>query len=257
MIKIGISPCPNDIFIFGHLIQKNVEWDGPELSFEYLDIQALNEAVLSPDSDFDLIKCSYAILPKLEDRFELFDVGGALGKGVGPLLVGQSGLELENRTEIYVPGFDTTAYRLFEKYGPKGVNVKALRYDLLMEELGRREDIAGVIIHESRFTYESMGLSCLLDLGKAWEENTGLPLPLGGPVLSKSMAPDLKDRLQEAIKKSLVKAWEDREPIESLLKQHAQEMDLDVMASHIDLYVNDYSLNLGKEGRTAIKILCS
>lgn len=254
-IKIAISPCPNDTFIFGYLIEGKVPWDGPKLNFEFLDIQALNEAVLSKSCPYDLIKCSYALYPKIAERFDLFPIGAALGVGVGPLLVGQPGLPLDQRNVIYVPGYDTTAYQLFRRYGPKGVETKALRYDLLVERLAQDKNAAGVVIHESRFTYEDLGLHLLLDLGKAWEQDTQLPLPLGGPVISKSCHHDLKKMLETAIKSSLQKAWKDRTPIESLMKHHAQEMDMQVMASHIDLYVNEYSIDLGSRGRAAIEKL--
>ena len=251
-IKIAISPCPNDIFIFGHLIEKNVEWDGPKLKFDYLDIQALNEAILDESSPYDLIKCSYAIYPKIQSRYELFSIGAALGSGVGPLLVGQPGLSLDQRKKVYVPGFDTTANQLFKLYGPKNIKTEELRYDLLLDELTRDETVMGVIVHESRFTYEDLGLELLLDLGQAWEQKTNLPLPLGGPMILKSCSDEMKKALSKVVKQSLEKAWENRKPIEKLLTYHAQEMSLDVMSSHIDLYVNDYSLDLGDSGLMAI-----
>ena len=254
-MNIAISPCPNDTFIFGHLIEGHVPWDGPELQFEYLDIQALNEAALSETCPFDLIKCSYALYPKIVDRFDLFPIGAALGMGVGPLLVGQPGLPLDERKIIYVPGYDTTAHQLFKHYGPQNIETKALRYDLLIEALTQDASVAGVVIHESRFTYKELGLGLLLDLGAEWEQDTQLPLPLGGPVISKNCDTEYARKLEVAVKTSLKMAWEDRSGIESLMKQHAQEMELDVMASHVDLYVNQYSLDLGDQGRKAIQRL--
>lgn len=256
-LKIAISPCPNDTFIFGNLIEGRVPWSGPELEFDYLDIQALNESVLSKSCPYDLIKCSYALFPKISERFNLFPFGAALGMGVGPLLVGKPGLPIEQRKIIYVPGYDTTAYQLFRRYGPQNMTTKALRYDLLMESLSQDETAAGVVIHESRFTYEDLGLELLLDLGQAWEQDTRLPLPLGGPVVSKKCSQELLKVLEVAVKTSLEMAWEDRAPIEPLMRQHAQEMKLDVMSSHIDLYVNQYSLELGEQGRSAIDKLNS
>lgn len=254
-IKIAISPCPNDTFIFGHLIEGNVPWDGPELKFEFLDIQALNEAVLSEACPYDLIKCSYALYPKIQDRYELFPIGAALGVGVGPLLVGQPGLPLEQRDMVYVPGYDTTAYQLFRHYGPQNIETISLRYDLLIEALTKDPSSAGVVIHESRFTYEKLGLELLLDLGAAWEEQTHLPLPLGGPFMAHHCNSELKSALEKAVKTSLKMAWDNRAAIEPLMRRHAQEMDLEVMSSHIDLYVNQYSLDLGEQGRIAIEKL--
>ena len=254
-INIAISPCPNDTFIFGYLLNHLIEWNGPEIKVDYLDIQALNEAVLSGENKYDFIKCFYAVYPKISKAYDLSMVGGALGLGVGPLLVGKPGLKMEERSVVYIPGYDTTAYQLLKLYGPKGIEVKPLRYDLLIEELCKNEKAMGVVIHESRFTYESLGLELLIDLGDAWEKDTSMPLPLGGPVIKKSMSEKLKEELVDAIKASLSAAWKDRSPIVDYMGKHAQEMDLEVMSSHIDLYVNDYSLNLGEKGLAAINKL--
>jgi len=157
-LNIAISPCPNDIFIFGHLIAGKIDWKGPELVFSFMDIQALNKAILASESTYELIKCSYAVIPEVVDRYNIFKVGAALGMGVGPLLVGLPDHPLSEKRVVYIPGYDTTAYRLFRRFGPKHLEVKELRYDLMMGQLQRNPDSVGVIIHESRFTYATQGL---------------------------------------------------------------------------------------------------
>lgn len=253
LLRVAISPCPNDTFVFGKWAMGDVPWNGPELLFEYHDIQELNQIGQSEDLP-DVLKFSYALWPKLREHYRLSDVGSALGLGVGPLLVGLEGTDVEEIECILVPGFDTTAYRLQELYGPD-VRIVEERYDRIMDRCLLERGVAGVIIHESRFTYQERGLACLLDLGQHWEMSTGCPLPLGAVAVHRRLDDTLASAVVQALGASLDSAWLDHSSILPLMKHHAQEMSESVMMEHVNLYVNQYTRHLCGQAHNAIRTL--
>lgn len=253
-IQIAISPCPNDIFIFGALILKKVSWDDFDFHFNFEDIQTLNQIGIK--KDVDLLKFSFALYPMIKNRYQLLNVGSALGRGVGPLLIGKGDLAPEKREKVLIPGFHTTAALLCREYGPTNVSYEETPYHQIMPALAKNDRIAGVIIHESRFTYQKVGLNLLTDLGSAWESDRRLPLPLGGIAIKRGYSNDLQEEIERKILLSLDYARANPEDLTLLLKEHAQEMEDKVIHEHIELYVNEFSRDLGEEGQLAIKALC-
>jgi 1,4-dihydroxy-6-naphthoate synthase len=258
-LRVAISPCPNDTFAFGNLILGQVKGLPFELDFEFHDIEALNALGVSEAAP-DVLKFSFAHYGMLSEHYRLLKVGAALGLGVGPLLVGVGELPLSKIKRIYVPGRQTTANLLFQRFGRSecgDAEVVELRYDLIMQRCAEEPESAGVIIHESRFTYEFNGLKALLDLGAAWEHSTKLPLPLGGIAMHRRCSEEVALAFEVALGASLDAAWEDRSNLLPMMRSHAQEMDDKVMGDHIGLYVNQYTRELGSEGQKAVEELCS
>lgn len=248
-MKIAISPCPNDTFAFGHLHQKRVAWSGDPLSWRFLDIEALNTLALSVDAP-EVIKFSYAIWPKLKKTHRLLPVGSAMGFGVGPLLVGQG----RDFKRVLVPGWNTTATVLAKRFLPDA-ELMPCRYDEILGRLAENPEEAGVIIHESRFTFAQHGLKLLVDLGGAWEEQTQLPLPLGGIAIRRDVPDPLARVFTQALRDSLDAAWDDGDSIRPFMAEHAQEMDDEVMQGHVELYVNEFTKRIGAAGLRAIETL--
>ena len=252
-LHISISPCPNDTFAFGYLIEQLLPWAGPSLKFSFADIESLNQCGLSEQAP-DVLKFSYALWPDLKKNYRLCPYGSAMGMGVGPLLVGHESLELDQIQKVLVPGLMTTAHLLYQQYGPR-CPVQVERYDRILPQLREHKDWAGVIIHESRFTYQADKLHLLCDLGQSWESDTRAPLPLGGIAIHRRVPLKCAQQFSQALKLSLQSAWADRRPILKLMRSLAQEMDDDVMARHVELYVNKYSAGLDSVARGAIEKL--
>ncbi|MCB1052847.1 MAG: 1,4-dihydroxy-6-naphthoate synthase [Acidobacteria bacterium] len=261
-IQLAISPCPNDTFIFGALIQGWVPAPSPfELHFG--DIEVLNEWAWH--GSMDICKISIRALAGLAD-YQLLDSGAALGFGCGPLVVtqaDQSGLDW-GKVPIAVPGKRTTASLLLRKWLIQQQGVPAqdvengwhfIRFDHILEGVQRGEFKVGLIIHESRFTYQQFGLHKLVDLGAWWEQTTGLPIPLGGIVGRKTLGSDLLEAWQEAIAASVRFAWAQPEKLRPFMREHATEMADEVMDQHVGLYVNSFSESLGSQGHRAISFL--
>jgi 1,4-dihydroxy-6-naphthoate synthase len=253
-LSLGFSPCPNDTFIFHALVHGRVAVAGVELDVMLEDVETLNQLALAAKPD--VTKVSYGVLPLLLDEYVLLRSGGALGRGCGPLIVGRPGMRLENlrRARIAIPGRHTTAnllLRLFQPAVPPGTEME---YSRIMPAVAAGEADAGLLIHESRFTYSEHGLECLVDLGEWWEEETGSPIPLGGIVARRSLGP-LIPLLEDAIRRSVVHAFENPGDSSEYVRAHAQEMDPEVSRQHIALYVNDYSIDLGVDGQAAVEEL--
>ncbi len=254
-LTLGFSPCPNDTFIFDALVNKKI--DTGDLQFETVpeDVQTLNRWAIA--ERLDVSKISYGVLPLLLDKYTLLNSGGALGKGVGPLLITHgtngTGLEAVNESLIVIPGEHTTAHMLFSLAFPGARNKKFKVFNEIEDAVLSGEADAGVIIHENRFTYQQRGLVKLMDLGDYWEKETGLPIPLGGIVARKSMDSALIKRIDGLIKESVEYAFRHHyKVLAEYVKQHAQEMSEAIMRMHIDLYVNNYSADLGDTGRKAV-----
>ncbi len=256
-ISLGFSPCPNDTFIFDALVNKKIDTEGLDFSVHLQDVQTLNDWAIS--GKLDVSKISYGVLPLLLDKYKLLSSGGALGKGVGPLLI--AGKEIDDlksaiaSMQVAIPGKNTTAHLLFSMAFPQATNKTFLVFNQVEDAVLSGQVDAGVIIHENRFTYQDKGLVKLIDLGNYWEEQTNAPIPLGGIVIRKTMEAELGKRVDSLIKKSVAYAFKNYPAITDYVRLQAQEMNEDVMRKHIDLYVNEYSTDLGESGRKAVQQL--
>lgn len=252
LLSLGFSPCPNDTYIFNALVNGQVALANARLAPPRLeDVETLNKWALA--EQLDISKVSFHAYGLLRQHYQLLPSGAALGRGCGPLFITGTQPKPADPTHwrIAIPGRYTTAALLLQLYRPGGIPV-IMRFDRIMDALLVGEVDAGVIIHESRFTYQKLGLHCIQDLGKWWEEETGLPIPLGCIVMRKSLGKDLHQDVAAAIAHSIL--WADAHPQEGLsyIRHHAQEMETEVMHSHIKLYVNDFSKDIGTEGKMAI-----
>ena len=253
-LSIGFSPCPNDTFIFDALV--NAKIDTGEFTFEPVleDVQTLNKWAI--EKRLDISKISYGVLPLLIENYTLLNSGGALGNGVGPLLIGMNEIQDIQKPiadfTIALPGENTTAHLLFSYAFPSAPKKVFKVFNEIENAVLHGEVDAGVIIHENRFTYKQKGLKKLLDLGEYWERQTKVPIPLGGIVGKKSLPNKTLNAVDELIRQSLEYAFQHKNPLAEYVKLHSQEMDEQVMQQHIDLYVNHYSLALGKDGKDAV-----
>ena len=248
-LSLGYSPCPNDCFIFYALAHGKV---APDMRFEITldDVEALNQ--LAKKSALDLTKISYHAYGHLTPDYVMLRAGGALGKGVGPLIVTKNALNSLSQKRVAIPGGLTTANLLLRLSQPDDIEICELRYDQIMPAVVSGEVDAGLIIHESRFTFESYGLKKYLDVGEWWENETGHLLPLGGIMAKRSLGEKTLADLNDAIKESLNYAYKNREEAQPYIASHAQEMSEGVMQKHIELYVNQYSFDVEAEGEAAV-----
>jgi 1,4-dihydroxy-6-naphthoate synthase len=252
-ITLGFSPCPNDTFIFDALVNKKVNTGGLAFDVVLEDVETLNQWALA--GKLDITKLSYGVLPQVLDTYRVLNSGSALGRGVGPLLICKNqypGLPLSGAETVAIPGEHTTAHLLFSMAYPHAANKLFMRYDAIEAALLEEKVQAGVIIHENRFTYKDKGLQLITDLGHFWEEQTGQPIPLGGIVVKKGLPQAVKQQVDALIRSSIEYAFAQYPQVTAYVRQHAQEMSETVMRQHIDLYVNDYSIDLGKAGKTAV-----
>jgi 1,4-dihydroxy-6-naphthoate synthase len=254
-LTLGFSPCPNDTFIFGALATGKLEVPGIRLEIIHEDVETLNK--LAREALLDFTKISFHAFALVAKRYALLRSGAALGRGCGPLVVAREPRDMDSlRGEaIAIPGELTTANLLLQLYGEGFAHVHPISYETIMPRLQRGEFTAGVIIHEGRFTYSNYGLHQVLDLGGWWEETQNLPVALGGILVRRELGRDIAELIEDAIRQSSNFARQNGEKIWSYIKGHAQEMDDKVIRHHIDLYVNDYSFDLGEEGSLAIKRL--
>lgn len=253
-MKLHISPCPNDTFTFHAMVHGLVDTEG--LAFEpvFDDIDALNGAAILAPQDEDVIKISYAALPSLIASFRLLDAGSALGHGNGPLLVSRHKIypdELRD-ARIGIPGEMTTANRLLSIIYPEAVRKWVYLFSEIAPAVADGEIDAGVLIHEGRFTYPAQRLQLVADLGAEWERLTGLPIPLGGIVLSRRYSSETAAQVGRIIRRSVEYAQAHPEASAEYVRSHAQELDPEVRRKHISYFVNDYSLSLGSRGREAV-----
>lgn len=247
-LTLGYSPCPNDCFIFYALAHGRIDFEPVDVHLA--DVEELNQLALR--GALDVTKLSYHAYGHLANRYQMMPSGGALGRGVGPLIVTREPLaDLRGRT-VAVPGGLTTANMLLRLSQPADLEFRELRYDLIMPAVESGEVDAGLIIHESRFTFEQHGLVKHLDLGEWWEQATGKLLPLGGIAALRALGQERLEEIDRAVRASLRYAYEHPAEVEPYIAEHAQEMSRTVRQQHIDLYVNRYSLDLGPEGREAV-----
>lgn len=254
-IKLGISTCPNDTFTFHGLMTQSVDWRGLRFEVELIDIQQLNDRLF--DGDFDAAKTSFHAALLLADQTVVLPSGSALGFGVGPLLLSsEPGMTPTSRDQTTLcPGQHTTASLLFSLFYPETTSVDHVVFSEIMPKLQRQEADFGVCIHEGRFTWQQHGLGLVEDLGTRWETETGCPLPLGGIVARRSLPHDVTSRVQAVIRDSLDFALADRDAALPTMRKYAQEFDDDVLMKHVDLYINDWTVDLGDTGASALQQL--
>lgn len=261
-LTIGFSPCPNDTFMFHALVAGEVP--GPRLRPWLADIEALNERALGADP-LPVTKLSVHALAHVRARYTVLAAGAALGRGCGPLVVARpetlrdeepaAALQRLQGRRVAIPGLHTTAHLLLRALAPALTRVVPMRFEAIMPAVAAGEVDAGLIIHESRFTYAAQGLAQVADLGALWEAQTGLPLPLGVIAVQRGLGAGLAEALEAGIVRSILAARARPEAAWPYIRAHAQEMDPEVCRQHIALYVNDFSLALGDEGRAAIDAL--
>jgi len=254
-LSLGFSPCPNDTFIFDALVNKKIDTGDFEFEVFLEDVQTLNRWAL--EKKLDVSKVSYGVWPLLRSHYSLLDAGGALGKGVGPLLISKKNILLKDISQLLVaiPGENTTANLLFSMAFPQAKRKKYLLFSEIENAVLRDEVDCGVIIHENRFTYMQKGLVKQMDLGEFWENKTKSPIPLGGIVMRNEFSVTDRANLDLLIRDSLAYAEAYYPDLSDYVTQHAQEMQETVMRQHIELYVNQFSLSLGEEGRRAVDVL--
>jgi 1,4-dihydroxy-6-naphthoate synthase len=253
-LSLAFSPCPNDTYIFDAMVHHRVDTEGLTFDIKLADVEQLNRMVVSGGPDIS--KISYGLLPRVLSHYRVLVAGGALGRGVGPLLVAarekrmeDSGLET---LRIALPGQHTTAHMLFSLAFPQARGKIFMPFHEIEQAVLNGTVDAGVIIHENRFTYADKGLFKWADLGQFWEEHTGNPIPLGGIVMRRDIPTDIMRKVDRVIRRSLEYARAHDPELPEYVRANAQEMDPEVMRKHISLYVNDFSLTLGSEGRAAV-----
>ena len=249
-LSLAISPCPNDTFAFDAIINRRIDHDF-ELDVEYKDIEELNEGVLKGIPDIS--KISYSVYPKIAEEYLLLDSGSALGRGNGQLLVRRKGESGSIRT-VATPGLNTTANALLMRYFP-GVEVVPMLFSTIAQAVENGVTDAGVLIHEGRFVYHRRNLELVADLGKLWEAESGLPLPLGAIVIRRSVAEQVRKQFEALLADSVLFAFNNPKVSREFVKSHAQELEDQVIDSHIALFVNEYTVTLGPQGREAVKRL--
>ena len=256
-LTLAFSPCPNDCFMFDAIVHRRIDLEGLEFEVRLADVEALNNAAFA--GEVDVSKLSYHAYAYCAGDYVLLDAGSALGRNCGPLLISKRAISQDQvasgALRIAIPGKYTTANFLLGLAFPAARNkIELLFSDIEGAVLDGRVD-AGLIIHENRFTYAARGLKKIVDLGEFWERMTGAPIPLGGIVIRRSLPDDVKQIVNRLVRRSVEYAFAHRTASLPYVREHAQEMREDVMYQHIDLYVNDYSVDLGPDGRRAVALL--
>ena len=258
-LSLGFSPCPNDTFIFDALVNKKIDTGGLEFEVILEDVETLNQWALQ--GKLDISKLSFPAFFQSMQDYILLNAGSALGKGVGPLVIRNlpAGRQVRNQevndATIAIPGVNTTANLLLNFAFPDAKKKIPLLFSEIENAVLTGQTDLGVIIHENRFTYQQRGLHKVLDLGEYWEEKMQVPIPLGGIAIKRKIERTIAEKVNALIKKSLEHAFASYPLVTDYVKQHSQEMSADVMLQHIDLYVNNFSLDLGEKGKKAIEVL--
>lgn len=252
-ITLGLSPCPNDTYIFDALLHDKIDTEGLVFEAFMEDVAELNRRAFA--GDIDATKLSYYAFAHLTDRYALLDAGSALGDGCGPLLVAREpmrSVQIES-SRIAIPGKMTTANFLLGFAYPAARNTQEVLFSDIEDAVLEGRADAGVIIHENRFTYSQRGLVLLTDLGEYWEYTTGLPIPLGGIVVSRALPVEIQQKINRVMRRSVEYAFANPDDVMPFVRAHAQAMDDAVMQAHIQLYVTQYTLDLGEKGWQAVR----
>lgn len=256
-LTLGFSPCPNDCFMFDAMVHRRIDCEGLDFSVRMADIEALNASAFAGETD--VTKLSFHAYAYCADSYVLLDAGSALGRNCGPLLISKRAISTEEvaagKLRIAIPGKYTTANFLLGLAFPHATNKSECVFSEIEDALIDGAFDAGLIIHENRFTYEDKGLRKIIDLGEFWESETGAAIPLGGIVISRRLPDDVRQRVNRVMRRSVEYAFANRTVSLPFVRANAQAMSDDVMYKHIDLYVNDYSIDLGRDGRRAVEVL--
>ena len=254
-LSLGFSPCPNDTFIFDALVNGRIDTGGFEFEPVLEDIQTLNE--WAEEGRLDITKLSFPSFFQNEHQYAMLDAGGAMGKGVGPLLIAKTMVQVPDieHSLIAIPGEQTTAHFLLQFAFPMANNKISMRFSEIEEAVAMGKADLGVIIHENRFTYQQKGLIKVVDLGEVWEERLHSPIPLACIAARQTLPEKVRKEVSSLIRKSVEYAWKQYPAITEYTRNHAQAMDEQVMRQHIELYVNHYTEDLGDDGKKAINLL--
>ena len=256
-LTLGFSPCPNDCFMFDAMVHQRIDLEGLEFDVRMADIEALNAAAFA--GQIDVTKLSFHAYAYCIGNYVLLDAGSALGRNCGPLLISKREIAQDEvasgRLKIAIPGTYTTANFLLSLAFPDATAKSQLLFSAIEGAVLDGTFDAGLIIHENRFTYAAKGLKKIIDLGEYWESETGAAIPLGGIVINRALPEDVQQKMNRIMRRSVEYAFANRTASLPFVRANAQEMSEDVMYQHIDLYVNDYSVDLGREGRRAVEVL--
>jgi 1,4-dihydroxy-6-naphthoate synthase len=254
-LTLGFSPCPNDTFIFDAMVHGRIDTEGLEFDYFLADVEELNKRAFQ--GNVHITKMSYHAYAYAAKDYLILDSGSALGHKNGPLLISKRRIrtnDLEN-LRIAIPGKYTTANMLFSIAWPRATNKKEYLFSEIEDAILNDEVDAGLIIHETRFTYQKKGLKKIADMGDFWEKLTGLPIPLGTIVISRTIPEEVALKVNRVLRRSLDFAYHNSASTYDFVTQNARETDIDVLNNHIKLYVNEFTADLGKEGRIAIEKL--
>ena len=252
-LTLGFSPCPNDTFIFDALVHHKIDTEGLEFEVIFADVEQLNKWAFQ--GKLDITKLSYNAFTHCVNDYALLDSGSALGNNCGPLLIKKPNTILTKESKIAIPGKYTTANMLLNIAFPNHQNKVEILFSEIENNVLKGRVDAGLIIHENRFTYQEKGLEKAKDLGEFWEEETGLPIPLGGIVVKRELPLATQQKIERVMRKSVEYAFENPNSSADYVKFHAQEMGKEVVDAHIALYVNNYSISLRGQGRKAVELL--
>lgn len=254
-LTLAFSPCPNDTFIFDAIVNKRIDLMGYEFEVILADVEQLNNSALN--CEIDITKLSFHALAHITDNYQLLNAGSALGNGCGPLLVTRAeNLKMPaTKMKTAIPGKYTTANFLLSLFYPEITQKECIVFSDIEDAVLSGEFDAGLIIHENRFTYEAKGLTLIADLGAIWERYSGAAIPLGAIAMRRGFNEKIKEDIDTIIKNSVQYAFRNPEKSIPYSKQHAQNMDEQVMKQHIDLYVNRFTVDLGREGEQAVRLL--
>jgi 1,4-dihydroxy-6-naphthoate synthase len=251
-LTLGFSPCPNDTYIFDAMVHHKIDTEGLEFEYHMADVEHLNGEAFAEKPD--ITKLSFHAFLHLAGKYLLLDSGAALGFGAGPLVISKnltSFSDLQGKT-VAIPGVYTTANLLFSLAMTQPIHKKELLFSEIENAILTGEVDAGVIIHESRFTYQSKGLHKLMDLGEYWEQKTGSPVPLGGIAAHHRLDETVIAKVNRCIRRSIEYANSNKDGLNEFIRCNAREMDEEVMQQHISLYVNKFSVSLGLQGKNAV-----
>ncbi len=256
-LSLGFSPCPNDCFMFDAIVHRRIDLEGLDFDVRMADVEALNRDAFAGAAD--VTKLSFHAYAHCAGSYVLLDAGSALGRNCGPLLISRRPISTDEvaggKLRIAIPGRYTTANFLLGLAFPAAQDKTELLFSAIEPAVACERYDAGLIIHENRFTYEQKGLKKIIDLGEFWEGETGAPIPLGGIVIRRSLPDEVKRAVNRVVRRSVEYAFAHPQASLPFVRQHAQEMSEDVMYRHIDLYVNEYSVDLGPDGRRAVELL--
>jgi 1,4-dihydroxy-6-naphthoate synthase len=256
-LTLSFTPCPNDCFMFDAIVNQRIDLEGLDFSVRLADIEALNQTAF--EASTDVTKLSYHAVAYCLDVYELLDAGSVLGPNCGPLVISKRAISTDEvatgKVTIAIPGKYTTANFLLNLAFPNAQKKTALVFSEIQPALLREQFDAGVIIHEGRFSYQPKGLQKIIDLGQWWQAETGLPLPLGGVAVRRSLPSDVKERVNRIVRRSVQYALAHPDVSSDFVRAHASDMNEEIIRQHIDVYVNQYSIELGENGERAVKML--